>query len=128
MNYNFNGTIQQNGQPISGGGIYEHVMSIKDNGNTTHMNFRFVCSVKSPFTNAGDFLAWLKSIPYNSSHYFVAMWNPQGSSTAYYNQVIIIPWSNYANIYDRNTATGSTSYQESIFNAQSEISDTVYEL
>ena len=126
MNYNFNGTIQQNGQALSGGGIYEHVMIIKDKGNS-NVPFRFICSVKDAFSNAGDFLTWLKSVPYSSSHLFVAMFKPEGSNSSNYNQIRIRPWTNYADIYWYNTAN-STSSTESTFSGDSEISDTVYEL
>lgn len=54
MNYNFNGTIQQNGQPISGGGkVYLHIINAS-------MKFYIYTNSSTPFTET-TFKQWLKN-------------------------------------------------------------------
>ena len=67
MNYNFNGTITQNGKPISGGKIYLH--RIKFSGyNDGSVIIIIYSSNQTPLT-FGDLASWLKNKGFSKGIY-----------------------------------------------------------
>ena len=118
MNYNFNGTIQQNGQALSGGKTYLHIIGFFS-GNF-QLNIYSTSSTPYTFDTLNTFLG-TKKLP----AYGVVV----DTAVYYYvNSVQRVSTKIVFNCLKLDTNTGTVTNYPRSFDAQSFTSDTVIEM